>query len=62
MLTPESRANIFRRRSTDRRWPFSGERSGHRRSRMESNSWRFVLGVALRVGVVSFLATELMHY
>jgi hypothetical protein len=29
---------------------------------MEPNSWRFVLGVALGVGLVSFLATELMHY
>jgi hypothetical protein len=29
---------------------------------MEPNSWRFVLGVALGVGFVSFLATELMHY
>jgi len=29
---------------------------------MEPNSRRFVLGVALGVGVVSFLATELMHY
>ncbi len=25
-------------------------------------SWRFVLGAALGVGLVSFLATELMHY
>ena len=29
---------------------------------MEPNSRRFVLGVALGVGLVSFLATELMHY
>ena len=29
---------------------------------MDPNSRRFVLGVALGVGVVSFLATELMHY
>ncbi|MGA7908933.1 MAG: hypothetical protein WCA16_16100 [Candidatus Sulfotelmatobacter sp.] len=32
------------------------------RSRMEPTSLRFVLGAALGVGVVSFLATELMHY
>jgi len=32
------------------------------RSRIEPNSRRFVLGVALGVGLVSFLATELMHY
>ncbi len=31
-------------------------------SRMEPNSKRFVLGVALAVGFVSFLATELLHY
>jgi hypothetical protein len=30
--------------------------------RMEPTSWRFVLGAAIGVGVVSFLATELMHY
>ena len=29
---------------------------------METNSWRLALGVALGVGLVSFLATELMHY
>ncbi len=29
---------------------------------MGTTSWRFVLGVALGVGLVSFLATELMHY
>jgi signal transduction histidine kinase len=28
----------------------------------KSDSWLFALGVALGVGVVSFLATELMHY
>ncbi len=28
----------------------------------KSNSWLFILGVALGVGVVSFFATELMHY
>ncbi len=32
------------------------------RSRMEPNSRRFVLGVALGVGLVSFLATEFLHY
>ena len=32
------------------------------RSRIEPNSRLFVLGVALGVGLVSFLATELMHY
>ena len=29
---------------------------------MQTTSWRFVLGAALGVGLVSFLATELMHY
>jgi len=29
---------------------------------LETTSWRFVLGAALGVGLVSFLATELMHY
>lgn len=28
----------------------------------QKSSWRFVLGAALGVGLVSFLATELMHY
>lgn len=32
------------------------------KSRMEPTSLRFVLGAALGVGVVSFLASELMHY
>jgi hypothetical protein len=31
-------------------------------SRVEPGSRRFVLGVSLGVGVLSFLATELMHY
>jgi signal transduction histidine kinase len=29
---------------------------------MQTTSWRFVLGAALGVGLVSFLATELMHF
>jgi len=45
-------------RSTNRPWPLCDRGS----SRMEPNSRRFVLGVALGVGLVSFLATELMHY
>ena len=32
------------------------------KSRIEPNSRRFVLGVALGVGLVSFLATEFLHY
>ena len=36
--------------------PFQGN------SRIEPTSLRFVLGAALGVGVVSFLASELMHY
>ncbi len=44
--------------STNRPWP-SPDRG---RSRIEPDSRRFVLGVALGVGLVSFLATELMHY
>src|ERR1700683_2134839 len=32
------------------------------KSRIEPTSPRFVLGTALGVGVVSFLASELMHY
>ncbi len=31
-------------------------------SRTSSSPWRFAVGAALGVGVVSFLATELMHY
>jgi hypothetical protein len=31
-------------------------------SRIETTSWRFILGTALGVGLVSFLATELLHY
>ncbi len=30
--------------------------------RIETTSWRFVLGSAIGVGLVSFLATEFMHY
>jgi signal transduction histidine kinase len=30
--------------------------------RIEATSWRFVLGTAVGVGLVSFLAAELMHY
>lgn len=30
--------------------------------RIETTSWQFVLGAAIGVGAVSFLATELMHY
>jgi signal transduction histidine kinase len=33
-----------------------------KRSPIESPSWRIVLAAALGVGLVSFLATELMHY
>ena len=44
--------------STHRPWQLSDRG----RSRIEPNSRRFVLGVALGVGLVSFLATELMHY
>jgi len=33
-----------------------------RRSRIEPSSQRFVLAAAVGVGVVSFLATEFMHY
>jgi len=29
---------------------------------LETSSWRFVIGAALGVGLVSFLATELMHH
>jgi signal transduction histidine kinase len=36
--------------------------SSRGRLRMEPNSRRFVLGVALGVGLVSFLVTEILHY
>jgi light-regulated signal transduction histidine kinase (bacteriophytochrome) len=29
---------------------------------MQTSSWRFVVGAAFGVGLVSFLATELMHF
>jgi signal transduction histidine kinase len=32
------------------------------RSRVEPNSWRFVLVTSVGVGIVSFLSTELLHY
>jgi choline-glycine betaine transporter len=36
--------------------------TGDDRVRMEATSWRFILATGLGVGIVSFLATELMHY
>ncbi len=58
MLRTRFSAPILMPPSTNRPWvlPDRG------RSRMEPNSRRFVLGVALAVGLVSCLATELMHY
>jgi len=58
MLMTRSSTQTLTSRSTNRPWLLSDRG----RSRMEPNSRRFVLGVALGVGVVSFLATELMHY
>ncbi|MFY9905704.1 MAG: hypothetical protein WBD45_24245 [Terriglobales bacterium] len=37
-------------------------RASRERARLEPGSRRFVLGAALGVGLVSFLATELLHY
>lgn len=37
-------------------------RSNSREARIETISWRFILGTALGVGLVSFVTTELMHY
>jgi len=58
MLMTRSRTQTLTSRSTNRPWLLSDRG----RSRMEPNSRRFVLGVALGVGLVSFLATELLHY
>ncbi len=58
MSMTRSNTQTLTPRSTNRPWPLSDRGS----SRMEPNSRRFVLGVALGVGLVSFLATELMHY
>jgi len=33
-----------------------------RRSRLDTTSWRFMLGAAVGVGIASFLATEFMRY
>ncbi len=58
MLRTRSSPQTLTPPSTSRPWvlPDRG------RSRMEPNSRRFVLGVALGVGLVSFLATEFLHY
>lgn len=58
MLRTRSSEQTLTSPSTSRPWvlPDRG------RSRMEPNSRRFVVGVALGVGLVSFLATELLHY
>ena len=58
MLRTRSNAHALPPGSTSRPWVLPDRE----RSRMDPNSRRFVLGVALGVGVVSFLATELMHY
>ncbi len=58
MLMTRSSAQTLTRPSPSRPW----ELPDRERSRMEPNSGRFVLGVALAVGLVSFLATELLHY
>lgn len=58
MLRTGSSVQTLTPRSTNRPWLFSDRG----RSRMEPNSRRFVLGVALGVGLVSFLATEPLHY
>jgi len=58
MLKTRSSAQTLTPSSTSRPWLLSNRG----RSRMEPNSRRFVLGVALGVGLVSFLATELLHY
>ncbi len=58
MLRTRSSAQTLTPPSTSRPWvlPDRG------RFRMGPNSRRFVLGIALGVGLVSFLATELLHY
>jgi hypothetical protein len=58
MLMTRCSTHTLTPRSANRPWPLPD--CG--RSRMEPNSRPFVLGIALRVGLVSFLATELMHY
>ena len=58
MLRTRSGAQTLTPLSTNRPWvlPDRG------RPRMEPNSRRFDVGVALGVGLVSFLATELLHH
>jgi hypothetical protein len=58
MLMTGSSAQTHTPRSTSRPWVLSDRG----RTRIEPTSRRFVLGAALGVGFVSFLATELMHY
>ncbi len=58
MLRTRSSAATLTPPSTNRPWVLPGRG----RSPMEPGSRRFVLGIALAVGLVSFLATELMHY
>jgi len=58
MLKTRSSAQTLTPSSTSRPWVLPDRA----RSRTDPNSLRFVLGVALGVGLVSFLATELLHY
>jgi signal transduction histidine kinase len=58
MIRTRSSAQTLMPLSTSRPWVLPDrERSG-----IEPNSRRFVVGLALGVGLVSFLATELLHY
>jgi signal transduction histidine kinase len=56
-MAQESRVPIQTPPSTSPRILLTG-----RKSRMQTTSWRSVLGAALGVGLVSFLTTEVMHY
>lgn len=57
MLNGTTSPQIIRPRLTAQRGIATKDKS----LRMEPTSWRFVLGAAIGVGIVSFLATELMH-
>ncbi len=58
MLKTRSSAQTLTPLSTSRPWVLPDRA----RSRTDPNSRRFVLGVALGVGLVSFFATEFLHY
>lgn len=62
-LTSYSRVNESRAQASTTKSENSARLQSNRGwLRIETTSWQFVLGAAVGVGLVSFLATELMHY